>query len=198
LPRPCPQCGQTFTGNRKKKHCSDRCRANALGKKLGGCFRCGAQVLFRRLSKKGRTARYCYKCRSIIAHEEIARALRGQVRRCLVCGKDFAPISLKQKFCSDRCNNRHWCSQKRAARCGAFVDVVFLDILFQRDASRCGICGQKVSAEFIFPHPMSATVDHIMPLSRGGKHEPQNVQLAHWCCNSDKKAKLGYQMRLFG
>jgi len=39
------------------------------------------------------------------------------------------------------------------------------------------------------PHPLSMSIDHIIPLSRGGTHEPDNVQLAHFICNSIKCAQ---------
>jgi 5-methylcytosine-specific restriction endonuclease McrA len=39
-------------------------------------------------------------------------------------------------------------------------------------------------------------LDHIVPLSRGGTHEPSNVQLAHYGCNSKRGAKGPAQMRL--
>ena len=34
--------------------------------------------------------------------------------------------------------------------------------------------------------PNAPTVDHILPLAKGGTHTWDNVQLAHWSCNSDK------------
>lgn len=36
------------------------------------------------------------------------------------------------------------------------------------------------------PHPLSPTLDHITPLAEGGEHTPENVQLAHFICNSHK------------
>lgn len=33
---------------------------------------------------------------------------------------------------------------------------------------------------------MSASVDHIVPLSRGGEHSMNNVQCAHLSCNCSK------------
>jgi 5-methylcytosine-specific restriction endonuclease McrA len=35
--------------------------------------------------------------------------------------------------------------------------------------------------------PDAPTVDHIIPLAKGGTHTWDNVQLAHWSCNSDKR-----------
>ncbi|MFJ9212987.1 HNH endonuclease [Streptomyces sp. NPDC102264] len=30
------------------------------------------------------------------------------------------------------------------------------------------------------------SIDHVIPLARGGTHEPANVQCAHWLCNAIK------------
>jgi 5-methylcytosine-specific restriction endonuclease McrA len=37
---------------------------------------------------------------------------------------------------------------------------------------------------------MSPTIDHILPLARGGTHEPSNVQAAHFGCNAAKGARV--------
>jgi 5-methylcytosine-specific restriction endonuclease McrA len=33
---------------------------------------------------------------------------------------------------------------------------------------------------------MAATIDHIVPVSRGGSDDPSNLQTAHMVCNSAK------------
>lgn len=55
----------------------------------------------------------------------------------------------------------------------------------------CGICGKPVDKTLRSPHPMSATVDHIIPVSKGGHpSDLSNLQLAHRCCNREKSNKL--------
>ena len=55
----------------------------------------------------------------------------------------------------------------------------------------CGICGLPVDKSLRSPHPMSATVDHIIPVSKGGHPtDLDNLQLAHRCCNRQKWDKL--------
>ena len=55
----------------------------------------------------------------------------------------------------------------------------------------CGICGKPVDPSFKFPHPLSRTVDHIIPVSKGGHpSDIANLQLAHLACNREKAAKL--------
>lgn len=55
----------------------------------------------------------------------------------------------------------------------------------------CAICGQPVDKNLKYPHPLSATVDHIVPVAKGGHPSAlENLQLAHWTCNRQKSDKL--------
>ena len=55
----------------------------------------------------------------------------------------------------------------------------------------CGICGQEIDLSYKSPHPLSATVDHIIPVSKGGHpSDLSNLQAAHRMCNLLKKDKL--------
>jgi 5-methylcytosine-specific restriction endonuclease McrA len=55
----------------------------------------------------------------------------------------------------------------------------------------CGICGKPVDKSLKWPHPMSACVDHIIPLEKGGHpSDISNLQLAHMCCNRAKSDKI--------
>src|SRR5690625_799747 len=55
----------------------------------------------------------------------------------------------------------------------------------------CGICGHPVDFSLKTPHPMSATVDHIIPIAKGGHpSDIENLQLAHWTCNRQKSDKI--------
>ena len=60
----------------------------------------------------------------------------------------------------------------------------------------CGICGKAVDFSLKNPHPMSAQVDHLIPVSKGGHpYDISNLQLVHRTCNrqkSDKLVKTGY------
>src|SRR5690625_2679966 len=55
----------------------------------------------------------------------------------------------------------------------------------------CGICGHPVDFSLKTPHPMSATIDHIIPIAKGGHpSDISNLQLAHWTCNRQKSDKI--------
>ena len=55
----------------------------------------------------------------------------------------------------------------------------------------CGICGGDVDKSLKVPDPMSACVDHIIPIAKGGHPSAlDNLQLAHAGCNRQKSDKI--------
>ena len=49
---------------------------------------------------------------------------------------------------------------------------------------RCLICGGPL--RFDARTGEGATIEHILPRSQGGTHEPRNLGIAHWRCNGEK------------
>lgn len=64
-----------------------------------------------------------------------------------------------------------------------------LDEVIARDGPVCGICGGRVDLRLRWPDPYSKSLDHVLPVSRGGPHMLSNAQLAHVRCNSRKGAR---------
>jgi uncharacterized protein YacL (UPF0231 family) len=54
--------------------------------------------------------------------------------------------------------------------------------LFERDKWICYYCGEKVTEE-------NATLDHLIPQSKGGKHTKDNLKTSCFICNSIKSGK---------
>lgn len=55
----------------------------------------------------------------------------------------------------------------------------------------CALCGKPIDKSLPSPHPMSAEVDEIIPISKGGSPiDRDNVQLVHRRCNQRKGAKV--------
>jgi 5-methylcytosine-specific restriction endonuclease McrA len=64
---------------------------------------------------------------------------------------------------------------------------VTLEQIGTRDRWRCCVCGQRVAPEL-------ATLEHRTPISRGGKHIPSNLGVAHAKCNSEKGDKTAAEV----
>ena len=55
----------------------------------------------------------------------------------------------------------------------------------------CGICGKPVDFLIKYPDPLSATIDHIVPVAKNGHpSDIENLQLSHFSCNRQKSDKL--------
>ncbi|MDQ0795585.1 HNH endonuclease [Streptomyces sp. B1I3] len=49
----------------------------------------------------------------------------------------------------------------------------------------CWLCGRPIGYQLDARHPLSFTLDHLVPLSRGGSLlDPANARSAHRRCNS--------------
>jgi HNH endonuclease len=75
------------------------------------------------------------------------------------------------------------------------IDIIRLH---KRDKGICSLCHKKVDIKLQWPDLMCATIDHIIPLTKGGSHAWPNVALAHHRCNTMKNnGTAQQQMRLF-
>lgn len=72
------------------------------------------------------------------------------------------------------------------------VEYEQIDIaeVFARDDGNCWICALPVDFALAYPNPLSRSLDHVIPLSKGGPHTMANVALAHLRCNISKKDRL--------
>lgn len=85
----------------------------------------------------------------------------------------------------DQAKKEH--ARRRGAR--SLVAVRRLAVFF-RDEWVCGICSDIIDPGLPHPHPFSVSLDHIVPVSRGGVHSMDNCQAAHLRCNLRKYASL--------
>jgi 5-methylcytosine-specific restriction endonuclease McrA len=147
----------------------------------------------------GRPFKYCSDlCRSR------ARSFIGASTpevTCGRCGHIFTTRLPGKKYCNAECRREAQNAQRRSdssggtheRRCRRYkreyrrIDPMRI---FERDYWLCQICLAPVDKDVAFPDQLAATLDHIVPLSRGGDHIESNLQTAHWACNSMKSSKL--------
>ena len=93
----------------------------------------------------------------------------------------------EQKRLDDRREAKH---RRRARQRDAYVANVSRRKIYERDHWTCRLCWEPLDRDAKVPHPKAPTIDHVIPLARGGTHEPDNVQAAHFQCNSIKGASF--------
>lgn len=132
------------------------------------------------------------------------RAVRElETRVCKNCGRVFlCDVKSNKQYCSMKCNRQYTHSvndvkRKRMLKSQIIDEDITLKHVAKRDHDVCQICGGKVDwNDYKFVNGKKTvlgnypSVDHIVPLSLGGTHSWENVQLAHICCNSSKGVKV--------
>lgn len=117
-------------------------------------------------------------------------------RNCGVCSEKCHKIKLNRstrkarKERGVRDNHRH-----RAKKHGvAYDSSITLKKLVERDGLKCAICGEVCDwndhSWSKYSGPMYPSIDHIVPMAKGGPHTWENVQVAHIICNSEKGASV--------
>jgi len=128
---------------------------------------------------------------------EKAKQLRLVI--CAVCGKPFLTTNGVVKTCSHKCSKER---EKRIVNSagsddrlnrGNVVDKeITLAKLYERDGGRCQICGTACDyndyeirdGKVFVAGDKYPSIDHIIPLSKGGKHAWDNIRLVHRLCNT--------------
>ena len=215
----CPGCGRHHQGNESELCCDckkSQERIQTPKQYVKKCIECGAEFV----SKNNTTLRCSSNCTRIynnrfkVEHYQ-STALRTN-KTCNCCGKEFLSSNANNAYCSVECSasaerlinkarNRIRMSKTRIrSDAGCRYDPISVKRLWIRDGGRCALCGKAVDIKLPRggpgkrPDMMCATRDHIVPISHGGEHTWENVQLAHFICNSRRQDGGNVQALLFG
>lgn len=108
------------------------------------------------------------------------------------CGQRFVSINPNAKYCSPKCFF-HFASQRGPRRAhirGAYRIKRLRPAILARDGNVCHLCRTAIDLALRFPHPLSLTIDHFIPISAGGSDEMENLRPAHLSCNVLKSDDL--------
>ncbi len=161
----CIQCPVTFKIKNNKKFCSERCAINNYRQ--------------RKRAKDRFNPKICRKCKK----EFVSKFAH-------LSGK---PSKILGFYCSDECKKSSLRAQEARnahMRRGKLKGGDFIDLYELADKKNwiCWICNSKISKDAKHErHNINLygpSIDHILPLSKGGKHIWENVELAHVLCNS--------------
>ena len=78
--------------------------------------------------------------------------------------------------------------RRRALKQACPAAAVSAEAIYERDGWRCQLCGLLVRRG-------TESLDHIVPLSFGGRHDTSNLQLAHRTCNQRRSNRGPAQLR---
>lgn len=79
---------------------------------------------------------------------------------------------------------------RRARKRNAPSEPYTTEQVYKKTNGICGICGKRIRLGLEVNNPKRLTVDHIIPLSKGGTDYFENVQPAHSICNSKKNNRV--------
>lgn len=206
--RNCKHCGNEFPSRhheRNNKNRRDYCGA--------ACFpsnrRKADSENLRRV--RARRARVRAKLDRAAAGRQGRRGLLFVAGNCRTCDQYFIHITSRRRdehlqrgfvnlliCCSDDCRLDSLRQYKKAAKAyrkallrsnTAEGYLVRPRSVYIRDGWICGICNNPVDRNLYHPHPMSVSLDHIIPVSKGGGHTYDNLQCSHLICNIRKSNK---------
>jgi hypothetical protein len=170
-PRQCAHCGELFTGHGRLLYCQPRCSRAACHARADQCGETGCE---RPIRARGLCGMHYNRSRRA-SGEDASRCVWNDARR-------------------DQYHKRR---AQKAGTSSSGRSVALVEIT-ARDKNRCHLCRKRVSSK-PWPHPLSASLDHVVPLSQGGDHTPENVRLAHLRCNVSKGNRGGNeQLMLIG
>jgi 5-methylcytosine-specific restriction endonuclease McrA len=89
-------------------------------------------------------------------------------------GRDHPEVS--------RSKNHRRRAQIRGSQVEQFTDLE----VFEEDDYICQLCFELIDPFLRNHHPEMASLDHIIPISKGGSHTRANVQTTHLVCNLRK------------
>lgn len=204
--RTCQGCSAPIEPGRrernKRRWCSEACRVKTHYRQnprqryfprrpidYATCDYCSKLYVLRRPAQP--TDRVCRESECRARHNnDRARELRS-ARKAAGRPLQHSPAVLDKRRVAN--------SARRAKTRGAErVEIFSHEEIFERDGWKCGICGRRVGKK-PWPHPLSASLDHIVPLIEGGDHSRANVRCAHLGCNSGRRDRGGdEQLRLIG
>lgn len=199
--RSCQECGTDISDRMGNARYCPPCSAERAAKVHGRspalirCASCGTEFT-------NRTGREKFCTRTCSGRAARARQLDTPLSMtCPACGERFQTFDVRTVACSTAC--KQWVRKHpgvprlvdgQCETCGETFRAGR-----KRDGWICQLCHRRISKRLRHPHPLSASLDHVIPLSRGGRHCASNVQAAHLGCNVSKGNRGGNeQLMLIG
>lgn len=185
--RRCSECGESLPpgAQTNRLFCSQRCANVTAYRHRDPVERREAHKTWRDLTAPARAA---------------AALAAKPIRQCEECGMDLPrEVGERRRFCNRKCINNRSLREKRelhyehTRRRRARLRGVSVPGVTERDWRRMKARFGHRCAYCLRPRPL--TMDHIIPLIRGGRHAVGNILPACGPCNSTKNRRLLIEWR---
>jgi 5-methylcytosine-specific restriction endonuclease McrA len=165
----CQWCNTQFFANKVKKFCQSSCRVAFQNKQRAD------ETKAKHIANPRRFDFNCDRCgQSVITDICIRKTYSG--RFCRNC----ALVKRRERY------------RIKTAKRQKIVNPIRIsaDVLIQRDGNVCHICLTEIDLSLARNSRFGATIDHVVPVSKGGADTLENMKLAHWICNIKKGNKI--------
>lgn len=117
---------------------------------------------------------------------------------CRWCGNVFLTHSMRRCYCSNECRKAKENHDKSArknrryerAKSNGKYEVISLQRLYIRDKGKCYLCGKHLTLTEDYNREDAPTIEHVIPICKGGTNTWENVKLACRNCNVEKGIKI--------
>lgn len=208
----CAVCGKTFTTwQSRRKTCSEECktinettlkrerekkriRPPQDGHAIWIRQRYGSEEAYKEWLAEQERQKQEQMEQTRLRHEAEKEAHKI-VGECVVCGNTFTTFNPKQKTCCKKCGRKlaNARKQNRIPKEQIVDSDITLEALYRRDSGVCYLCGKQCDwndKDGNKVGPNYPSIDHLIPVARGGLHAWNNVRLAHFKCNVDKSDSI--------
>lgn len=199
-----PECRHKWNDEIKEKKKEEK-EAKWKAEHLKICVECKKEFVV-----KNKNCNVCPECKKV---RERKRSREYSISKhkitkikCKNCGIEIDRLygDKHSEFCSDECckiyqskiskqsphekeKARLYSAKRKKQIKDARVDDVKYEIIFERDNGICQICGLPIPTSVDRCNRWAGTIDHKIPLSKGGLHSYENCWLSHRQCNSNKQ-----------
>jgi hypothetical protein len=168
--RACQVCHRDFeTAIQTQRNCSKECRAKAQSVRASESFRTKQQAKY----PDGTRTTLCGWCgeeRTFKIGESVVNAYHPN------CSKEAERARYRIKTVKrQKHKNPNRISHEQVVK---------------EHGSTCHICNKEIDLSLPRTSKLGLTLDHVMPLSKGGTDTMDNLRPAHWLCNIRKSNKL--------
>jgi len=115
------------------------------------------------------------------------------IKWCKNCNEVVNTHRHWQLYCDTTCSQMFKETRARQGQVKRFKKATAPNIvarLYYKHDGLCGICKQPIDLTIKYPDKRSLSIDHILPVSKGGNNFQSNLQPTHLICNVLKSDKI--------